>query len=421
MEHQKTALDNGLSVITVTMPHIRSVSTCVFIGVGSRYESDTEAGISHFIEHMLFKGTPTRPTPRDIAQAIEGVGGIINGATGREVSLYWCKVAYPHFHQSLNVLADMILNSRFDPVDIGMEKQIIIDEINMTLDSPSQRVDMLIDELLWSDHPLGRDVAGNKESVNAITRETILKYLHSQYQPDNTVISIAGNIEHKATVAAVSRAFGNWTNHEPRAGYLPYEDKPARQLSLETRDTEQAHLCLGIHGLPLRHPKRFALDLLNVILGEGMSSRLFTEIRDRLGLAYSISSHSEHYHDSGSITIYAGVEPAKVETAIKAILEQLALLKESVSELELSRAKELTTGRLMLGMEDSRAVAGWLGGQEILNREALTPDQVVSIINAVTLEELTGIAGELIVDRQLHLAAVGPITNPEDLEGLLKL
>jgi len=421
LEHQKTTLDNGLRVITVTMPHIRSVSTCVFIGVGSRYESDAEAGIFHFIEHMLFKGTPARPTPRDIAEAIEGVGGIINGATGREVSLYWCKVAHPHFHQSLDVLADMLLNSRFDPAVIAKQLQIIIDEINMTLDSPSQRVDMLIDELLWPNHPLGRDVAGNRESVNAITRETTLKYLHGQYQPDNTVVSIAGNIEHKAAVTAVSQAFGNWINHQPRAGYLPYKDKPAPRLSLETRDTEQVHLCLGIHGLPLRHPRRFALDLLNVILGEGMSSRLFTEIRDRLGLSYSISSHSEHYHDSGSITIYAGVEPDKVETAIRAILEQLALLREPVSESELSRAKELATGRLMLGMEDSRAVAGWLGGQEILNREVLTSDQIVSIINAVTLEETAEIARELIVDSQLRLALVGPITNPEALEGLLKL
>jgi len=395
-------MDNGLRVITATMPHIRSVSTCIFVGVGSRYEPDTEAGTSHLIEHMLFKGTPARPTPRDIAEAIEGVGGIINGATGREVSLYWCKVANSHFHQSLDVLADMLLNSKFDPADMAREQQIIIDEINMTLDTPSQRVEMLIDELLWPNHPLGRDVAGSRESVNAITRETTLKYLHSQYQPANIVVSIAGNIEHRAAVTAVSRAFGNWTSQEPRAGYLPYEDKPAPRLSHET-------------------PRRFALDLLNVILGEGMSSRLFTEIRDRLGLAYSISSHSEHYHDSGSITIYAGVEPDKVETAIRAILEQLALLKKSVSGSELSRAKELTTGRLMLGMEDSRAVAGWLGGQEILNREILTADQIVSMINAVTLKELTELARELIVDRQLRLALVGPITNPKALEGLLTL
>jgi predicted Zn-dependent peptidase len=402
------------------MPHIRSVSICVYIGVGSRYESDAEAGISHFIEHMCFKGTPERPTAREIAEAIEGIGGILNGATGKELSLYWCKVTQPHFHHSLNVLADMLLHSKFDPDDIEKERQIIIDEINMTLDSPSQRVDMLIDELLWPNHPLGRDVAGYKDSVTAITRDAILNYLQGQYQPSNTVISLTGNIEHQSAITAVSQAFGNWTNPKPRSGYLPHQEQPAKRLCIETRDTEQAHLCLGMPGLPLLHPKRFALDLLNVILGEGMSSRLFTEVRDRLGLAYSIGSHSEHYHDSGAITIYAGVEPNNLETAVKAIREQLALLREPVPESELSRAKELTTGRLLLGMEDSRSVAGWLGGQEVLNGDILTVDQVISIINAVTPQELRELAQELILDSQLRLALVGPISESGALETLLK-
>ena len=421
MQHQRTTLDNGLRVITATMPHIRSVSICVYIGVGSRYEPESEAGVSHFIEHMCFKGTPERPTPGEIAEAIEGVGGILNGATGKELSLYWCKVAQPHFNHSLNVLADMLLNSKFDPEDIAKERQIIIEEINMTLDYPSQRVEMLIDELLWPNHPLGRDVAGNKESVSTTTRDSLLNYLQSQYQPSNTVITIAGNIEHQSAVTAVSQVFGNWTDYQPRSGYLPYEEKPAPRLCIETRDTEQAHLCLAIHGLPLLHPKRFALDLLNVILGEGMSSRLFTEVRDKLGLAYSIGSHSEHHHDSGAITIYAGVEPKNLETAVKAILEQLVLLKEPVSGPELSRAKELSTGRLLLGMEDSRSVAGWLGGQEVLNGNILSVDQIISIVNAVTPQELTELAQELILASQLRLALVGPITDSRALEKLLKL
>ncbi len=338
MLYRKTTLDNGLRVITAPMPHVRSVSTCVYIGTGSRYEPDATAGISHFIEHMLFRGTPTRPTPREIAEAIEGVGGILNGATGKEVSLYWFKVAQPHFAHALEVLVDMVLNARFDPEDIARERQIIIDEINMTLDSPSQRVEMLIDDILWPDHPLGRDVAGCKESVNSTTRDSILEYRSGHYQPGNTVISIAGNIKHEEAVDAVRRTSVQWANRTPLSKYLPYESQTSRRLCLETRDTEQAHLCLGLHGLPLLDPRRFALDLLNVILGEGMSSRLFTEVRDRLGLAYSISSHSEHYHDSGSVTIYAGVEPEKVETATTVIMEQLALLREPVPEAELSRA-----------------------------------------------------------------------------------
>ncbi len=335
--------------------------------------------------------------------------------------MYWCKVAQPHFAHAFEVLADMVLNAKFDPEDIAKERQIIIDEINMALDSPSQRVDMLIDDLLWPNHPLGRDVAGFKESVNATTRDAILDYLAGHYQPGNTIISIAGNIDHESAVTTVSHTLSDWTNPAPSSEYLPYKSQTAHRLRIETKDTEQAHLCLGIHGLSLLDPKRFALDLLNIILGGGMSSRLFTEVRDKLGLAYSISSHSEHYHDSGSITIYAGVEPEKVETATRVILEQLELLKEPVSEAELSRAKEMATGRLLLGMEDSRSVAGWLGGQETLNKRILGVDEVMAIINAITTEEVAEAAQELLRDNQLHLALVGPITDSAPLENLLKL
>lgn len=421
MHHQKTTLDNGLRIITAGMPHIRSVSTCIYVGTGSRYEPDTIAGISHFIEHMLFRGTPNHPTPKEIAEAIEGVGGILNGATGKELSLYWCKVAQQHFAHAFGVLADMVLHAKFDAEDITKERQIIIDEINMTLDSPSQRVEMLIDDLLWPNHPLGRDVAGYKESVNATTRDAILDYLGGHYQPGNTVISIAGNIDHEAAVATVSDVFGDWTNPALPSEYLPYERQTTQRLFLETKDTEQVHLCLGIHGLSLLDPRRFALDLLNVILGEGMSSRLFTEVRDKQGLAYSISSHSEHYHDSGSITIYAGVEPEKVETATEVILEQVELLKEPVSESELSRARELATGRLLLGMEDSRSVAGWMGGQEILTGRILSTDQVIAIVDAITAEDIQHLARELLAGERLRLAVVGPVPQDEPLEELLKL
>ena len=234
MQHQKTTLDNGLRIITASMPHIRSVSTCIYIGTGSRYEPDAIAGISHFIEHMLFRGTPNRPTSKEIAEAIEGVGGILNGATGKELSMYWCKVAQPHFAHALEVLADMVLNAKFDPEDIAKERQIIIDEINMTLDSPSQRVDMLIDDLLWPNHPLGRDVAGFKESVNATTRDIMLDYLAGHYKPGNTVISIAGNIDHESAVTTVSHIFSDWTNPAPSSEYLPYKSQTAHRLRIET-------------------------------------------------------------------------------------------------------------------------------------------------------------------------------------------
>jgi len=419
--YQKTTLDNGLRVITTTMPHTRSVSVCFFIGVGSRYETDAEAGVSHFIEHLCFKGTPKRPTSREISEAIEGVGGILNGGTDKELTIYWCKVAQPHFPLALDVLTDILLHSRFDPQDIERERQVIIEEINMIKDSPSQQVNLLIDDLLWPGHPLGRDIAGSKESVAAITRDMMLDYQASQYLPDNTVVTIAGNMKHQEAVTAVSQALANWTNREPRPGYSAYTEQPNPRLQIEKRDTEQAHLCLALPGLNLFHPRRYNLDLLNAILGAGMSSRLFTEIRDKLGLAYSIHSYAEYLLDSGAVIIYAGVEPKNLPLAIKAILKELSRLKEKVPEAEISKSKELIKGRLLLSMEDTHHIANWLGGQEILTGRILTVDQVVSIIDAITADELKELAQELLVGSQLRLAVVGPVTAEEPLEELLKL
>jgi predicted Zn-dependent peptidase len=419
--YQKTTLGNGLRVITETLPHTRSGSICIFIGVGSRYETEPQAGVSHFIEHLLFKGTPKRPSAREISEAIEGVGGILNGGTDKELSLYWCKVAQTHFHLALDVLADILLHSRFDPKDIESERQVIIEEINMVKDSPSQLVNMLIDELLWPNHPLGRDIAGSKQSVAAISREMMLNYLAHHYLPGNTVVAIAGAGEHREIVTAVSQALGNWANPKPRPEYSAYKEQRFPRLRIEKRETEQANLCLALSGLSLFHPQRFTLDLLNVILGEGMSSRLFAEIRDRLGLAYSIHSYVEHFLDTGSVTIHAGVEPKNLPVAITAILEQLSQLKELVPEAELSKAKELSKGRLLLRMEDSRSVAGWMGGQEILTGEILSVDQVMSIIDAITAEELQKLAREVVVASQLRLAVVGPVAEDKPLTELLKL
>jgi predicted Zn-dependent peptidase len=419
--YQKTTLDNGLRVITAAMPHTRSVSICIFIGAGSRYETEPQAGVSHFIEHLLFKGTPRRTTAREISVAIEGVGGIINAGTDKELTVYWCKIAQPHFPLALDVLADILLHSRFDPKDIESERRVIVEEINQGKDSPPQLVNMLIDELLFPGHPLGRDIAGDKDSVAGISREMMLDYLAHQYLPGNTVVSIAGGLQHQEMLTIVGQALGGWTDQQPRPGYQAYQEQPFPRLHIEQKDTEQAHLCLALTGLPLLHPQRFVLDLLNVILGEGMSSRLFTEIRDRLGLAYSIYSYVEHFLDTGSVTIYAGVEPRNLKVAIKAVLEELSRLKEKVPEAELAKAKELSKGRLLLRMEDSRSVSGWAGGQEVLTGRIFSVDQVTSIIDAITAEELQHLAQELIIDSQLRLAVVGPVAKDEPLEELLKL
>jgi predicted Zn-dependent peptidase len=421
-KYHKTTLDNGLRLVTAAMPHTRSVSICFFVGAGSRYETGRQAGISHFTEHLLFKGTEKRPTPAEICAAVEGVGGILNAGTDKELTIYWCKVAQPHFALAFDVLADMLLNSRFDPEDIEKERQVIIEEINMSLDSPSQRVGMLIDELLWPAHPLGRDIAGSKKSVSGITREMLLGYLARRYQPGNTVLAIAGAIRPREVIEMVRRATAGWKDGSPRPGkYAPYLEKPFRRVLIEKRDTEQVQMILALPGIALTHPDRFKIDLLNIVLGEGMSSRLFTEIRDKLGLAYSIQSYAEHFLDTGTLTVSAGVDEKNLRVAVRAILEELAKLKEVIPEAELTKAKELFKGRLLLRLEDSRSVAGWMGGQEVLTGRILTVDEVVAAVEAVTAGEIQKLAGELLAGEKLRLAVVGPVKPDEPLEDLLKL
>jgi predicted Zn-dependent peptidase len=403
------------------MPHTRSVSVCIYLGAGSRYESEALAGASHFIEHLCFRGTEKRPSAKDISGAIEGVGGVLNGGTDKELTVYWCKVAQPHFQLALDVLSDMVLHPRFDKKDIEKERKIIVEEISMSKDAPNQLVGMILDELLWPDHPLGRDVAGTNQSVRAMVREQMLDYMDSEYSPANTVIAIAGNIQNEAAVNEINKVLGQWENRKTRLNYLPYRELRNPRLKIENRETEQTHLCLALPGLPLQDPQRFTLDLLNVILGEGMSSRLFLEVRDKLGLAYNIHSYLDHFQDCGALTIYAGVHPKSLEIGISAILEQLTLLKEKISPEELSKAKELSKGRLLLRMEDSRSVAGWVGGQEILNGSILDVEEVVAIIDKVTAEEMRALAKKLLIGDKLRLSVVGPVKSADHLEELLKI
>ena len=420
--YRKTVLDNGLRILTSTMPHTRSVSIGFFIGVGSRYESNEQSGVSHFIEHMLFKGTEKRPTARDIAVAIEGVGGIFNAATGRESSLYWVKVAQPHLDVALDVLVDMLRSSNFDPEEIDRERRVIIEEINLTMDTPDSLVFLLINNLVWPNHPLGRDVAGTKESLNALEREGLLAYLNRYYQPSNTVASVAGHIEHEEVVGKIAALLGDWATGKA-ISYRPAENEQAEpRLRIHHKETEQAHLCLSVPGIPRNHPDRFKLRLLNTVLGEGMSSRLFTEIRERLGLAYSIYSYASALHDSGAVGVYVGVDPGRIGDAIKAVLAEWDRLRqESVPADELTKAKEFVKGRLLLQMEDSFSVAAWCGRQEALSPEVLTVDEVIEAIEAVTAADIQQVAQGLFLEERLNLAVVGPFEDEEGFGELLDL
>jgi predicted Zn-dependent peptidase len=419
--YNKAVLDNGLGVITSTMPHSRSVCLAILVGTGSCYETNEEAGISHFAEHLFFKGTERRPTAKDISEDVEGVGGILNASTDKEVTVFWCKVASHHFPIALDVLSDILLNSRFDNKDIGQERQIILEEINMNLDIPQQRVNMLIDELLWPEQPLGREVLGYKETVSAITREQLLNYVARRYMPNNTVLSIAGNIQHEEVIAQIEPLFNKLAAGELLTGYITSDKQTEVRLRIEPKDIEQAHLCLAVHGFSYSHPQRFTVDLLNTVLGGGMSSRLFTEIRECRGLAYDIHSSTDHFRNSGALTIYAGVDPRKVEIALVAILEELSKIKQGVAASELTRAKELSKGRLYLRFEDSHHVALWYGIQEILKRQILGIDDVISIVDAITIDQLQEVAEEILIDSELNLAVTGPVKEGKSLRQLLKI
>ncbi len=419
--YTKTVLDNGLRVITSAMPHTRSVCLAFLIGAGSCYESEGEAGISHFAEHMYFKGTKRRPTAKEISQDVEGVGGIINAGTDKEMTVFWCKVADAHFPVALDVLCDLLRNSRFDSNDIEQERRVIIEEINMHMDIPQQRVNMLIDELLWPDQPLGREIIGSKKTLATITRERMLGYIAHRYLPNDTVISIAGNIQPDEALGRIEVLFHDWSAGQVSAGYVTNSGQDTPRLRIEHKNSEQVHLCLGVHGFSRFHPRRFALDLLNTVFGVGMSSRLFTEIRENKGLAYDIHSYVEHFLNSGSFVIYAGVDTNKAETAIAAVVEEIAKLRQGITADELRRAKELSKGRLQLRLEDSQNMALWLGGQELLRREILDIDEVISIIEAITEDELKQVAQEILIDSGLNLAVVGPVKKEEPLLNLLKL
>ncbi len=419
-QYQQSTLGNGLRVVTAAMPHTRSVAVGFFIGVGSRYEAAERAGISHFVEHLLFKGTRRRPTAKEISETIDGVGGMLNGGTDREMTMFWTKVARPHFDLALDLLADMLTDSKFDLTEVDKERHVIIEEIGMVMDSPQQRVDMLIDELLWPEQPLGREVAGTRETVGQLTRDQLVLHLERFYRPNRSVVAVAGDIEHGEVVAALETVLESWPGGAELPPSASAQAIAGPQVAVEYRRTEQANMCLALEGLSYHHADRYTLDLLNTVLGEGMSSRLFQEIRERRGLAYDIHSYVNHFVDAGSTVIYAGVDPKRIYDTVSAILGELARIRESIAEDEVVRAKELTKGRLLLRMEDTRAVAGWLGAQELLLNEIRTVDEVVDIVDRITGDDLLRVARQLLSGDKLRLAVVGPFRGKSRFEGLVR-
>ncbi len=412
---QLTTLPNGLRILSVRLPHVQSVSLGFFVHVGSRYESEALAGASHFIEHMVFKGTERRPTALDIAEAIEGRGGMLGASTGLETTLYWAKVASAHLPEALDVLSDMLLRASFEPSEMEKERAVIGEEIGYILDTPDSLAQLMVNQLQWPGHPLGRDIAGTRQSVAALSRGALLEYMDHHYRPGSVILGAAGQVHHEQIVSWTESHMAQWEAGLPATCEPAPPDQKGPKVDVRFRETEQAQLSFSFAGLARSDPDRFVLQLLNVILGEGMRSRLFQHVREQLGLAYSVGSYVTSLHDTGAVGLYAGVGPNRIDKAIGAILDELRLLRrEPVPLHELQRAVEFVKGRLALSLEDSFATAAWYARQQLLGPEVLEPEEAISRLEAVQPDDIQRLAGNLFQAEKLNLAIVGPFSQNGD-------
>jgi len=417
--HKHTTLPNGLRVVTGEMPHTRSATVSMYVGAGSRYERDEEAGLSHFLEHMLFKGASRRPTAREISEAIESVGGMHNAATDREVTVYYAKVPHTAAMQTIDILSDMVRDPVMDPAELEKERSVILEELAGIEDSPGELAAILIDETLWPGQPLGRNVGGTPESVQSLPVQSVVRYLKAQYVPENTVLVVAGNVRHEEVVAAADRWLGTMPRQAPGPWFPALPRDGAPRLAVKEKATEQAHICIAYPSVSLSDPDRYAVDLLSTVLGEGMSSRLFLELREERALVYDVHSYPSEFRDAGSFTIYAGCDPDNAPITVEAVLAECSKVLKGVPKEELLKAKEMAKGRIQLRMEDTRSVAGWLGSQELLLGRILTVDEVVEQIEAVDHDHLMAVAEHILTPAEATMAIVGPFPDEAEFARIL--
>ena len=413
--YKRSVLPNGLRVVTQRMPTARSVAVGLFVGVGSRSEDEAHAGLSHLLEHLAFKGTRRYPEPGGLSEAVEGCGGSVNAATDRELTIYTARVPAEAASRALEVVADLVLSPLLRKRDLIGEKPVIVDEIRMYVDSPGDHVFSLFDELLFGTHPLGREIAGTPRSVRRARHDTVIDHWERWYRPTNIVLTAAGAIQHEA----VLRAARGWFEADvapvpiqvPPAVEVP-KAAPAGSVRVAFRRLSQGNLCIGMPGVARDHPDRWALDLLGAVLGDGMSSRLFVELRERRSLSYDVSTFGATYADCGTFGVHAGFEPDQAPALIAAILEQLErVVQEPITSAELDRARAYTRGRLELRMEETGAVASWLGTGESLLPRILTVDEVIELLEAVTVDDLLRVAREYVRPELARLAVLGPFRS----------
>jgi predicted Zn-dependent peptidase len=416
---ERTTLDNGLRLLTTNVDQAQSVTCMIMLAAGSRYETRETNGIAHFSEHMFFKGTENRPTAKDIAVEIDSIGAEFNAFTGKEYTGYYVKCAAEHRDVALDVLVDMIRNSKFEADEIEREKGVIIEEMNMYFDTPRDYIGGVYDELLYGDQPLGWDIIGRKETVRGATRDTFMGYLDHWYKPSRMVVGVGGKIGDGLhdRLGELLGDLGPAETGDP-APLAPLA--PNGRVKVFTKQSDQAHICLGVHSYPLEHPDRYALQLLATVLGGGMSSRLFTEVRERRGLAYYVFGLNHSYTDAGSLYAQAGVDINRIDEAVSTVAAELKkIADEELPPDELEKARSFAKGRFVLSLESPHGLIIFGLRKEVLEGRAQDPEEVLAALDAVTAEDVSRVARDLIAEERLRLALIGPFDDADRFEKLL--
>ena len=411
--YRLAGLRNGLAVAIKPMPAAQSSSVGVWVRAGGRYESPERAGISHFLEHLLFKGTRRRSC-EELKRQIEGVGGSLNGFTAEEFTCYMAKVPRQHTRRAIDVLADMVRYPMLTEDDLNREREVILEEIRMYEDAPGQYVHDLFSEMLWPDHPLGMLLSGTIDTVRRITRDDVVAYWQRMYQSRHVLIACAGALDSEETMRWVERAFGSMRGGATRSFLRAPRPRRGPQIRVWNKRTEQTHLCVGTYAIPRTHPDRFALELLHVLLGANMSSRLFREVRERRGLVYEIGTQIKRFYDTGAFVIYAGCDTGKLRETLRTIFTELSRVRHSlVSKAELQRAKDYYAGQLVMGLEDTMEHMLWVGEQALTVGGVARPEVLLAHIERVGRRDIQRVARQLFVTSKTHLAVVGPLTEPD--------
>lgn len=421
MKFNKTILKNGLRVITVPMKDNPTVTVLMMVEAGSKYETKEINGLSHFLEHMCFKGTTKRPKAIDISQELDTVGAQYNAFTSQEYTGYYAKADFKHLDLLLDVVSDMYLNPIFEDKEIEKEKGVIIEEINMYEDLPHRKVQEIFMKLLYGDQPAGWDIAGTKDNIKNIKRSDFLDYRRKHYVPSATTLVVAGRFDEKKSLANIQKIWNKITAGKKKGKVKTVESQEKPEILLQHKDTDQTHIVLGVRSFDTYNKNNPALKVLATILSGGMSSRLFQKLRDEMGVCYYVRAENDAYTDHGVLQVSAGLDNKRVKEGVTAIIEEFKRLKtENISDIELNKVKQQLQGNLYLGLETSDSFAEYCSYQEVLNKPIKTPEQVIAEIQAVTLEDVKKIANKIFQDKNLNLAMVGRFKDKNEFLPILK-